>query len=67
MNTRPFSFNQTTFTQFPVLRGGHPDMALPPFRGMREPGTNYVTTITAGGPRTIQNTGNASIPTGARG
>ena len=67
MVSRPMNHTETTFTQFPVLTGTGPALNLGPMRGMREPGTQYWTYITAGGPRTIDRGPASRLPGGARG
>jgi len=51
---RPFYHRQVTHTQNIILRSRTPILMMPKARPMREPGTNYLTYITARGPRTYQ-------------
>jgi hypothetical protein len=54
MFTRPMSHSVTTFTQHKILRASAPGFMMPNVRAMREPSTNYFTTITATGPATFE-------------
>lgn len=47
---RPMRHYVTTHEQGKVVRAAAPTFALPTARPMREPGTGYLTYITAGGP-----------------
>lgn len=54
MIRRPFRHTQTTHLQGAVIRDAASDFnfAMPTARPMREPGTNFLTYITADGPVT---------------
>jgi hypothetical protein len=53
--TRPMTeHSQTTFVQGTVIRQPAPYFAPPLPAYMREPGTNYITVITAPGPHTTE-------------
>lgn len=52
--TRPFRHTQTTFSQGKVIRDKTPVMYMPKARPMREPGTGYLTYVTAKGPLTVK-------------
>jgi len=54
MIRRPFRHTQTTHLQGALIRDAGSDFnfAMPTARAMREPGTNYLTYITADGPVT---------------
>lgn len=54
MVTRRFAHKITTHRQGTVLRAQTPTLNVPLARPMREPRTNYLTYITAEGPRTIR-------------
>ena len=51
---RPFYHNSTTHGQWEIIREKTPVLMMPKARPMREPGTSYLTYITANGPRTIK-------------
>ena len=51
---RPFHHTTTTHYQGTMIRQKTPKLYVPNARPMREPGTNYLTYITANGPRTIK-------------
>jgi len=51
---RPFYHTTTTHYQGTMIREKTPKLYVPNARPMREPGTNYLTYITANGPRTIK-------------
>lgn len=50
----PTEHKQITFTQGQVMRAPNPYFAPPVPASMREPGTNYLTIITAPGPHTTE-------------
>jgi len=50
---RPMRHRVFTHRQFAMQRGYSPSLMMPQARAMREPGTNYLTYITANGPMTI--------------
>ena len=54
MFTRPIEHRTVEHRQGVVMRAACPPMLCPPARPMREPKTNYLTYITANGPRTIK-------------
>lgn len=54
MFTRPMRHTETTYNQHSLLRGSQPGFVMPNVRAMREPGTQYMTTITASGPATFE-------------
>lgn len=51
--TRPMRHTVTKHTQGTIHRTNTPELFMPNARPMREPKTNYLTYITANGPRTI--------------
>lgn len=51
-HTRPIHHTTTTHRQGKVVRTNSPDLFMPRARPMREPGTGYLTIITAKGPHT---------------
>lgn len=56
--TRPLpDHKQVTFTQGAIMRPPSPFFAPPVPAYMREPGTNYVTIVTAPGPHTTEQPG----------
>ena len=50
---KPLVHTITQYDTGTLLRGVAPGLTPPPGSGMREPGTNYLTYITATGPRTV--------------
>lgn len=54
MFTRPIRHRTIVHRQGVVMRAAMPPMMCPPARPMREPRTNYLTYITAEGPRTVR-------------
>lgn len=52
--TRPFRHTVTTFRQGRVIREKTPVLMMPKARPMREPGTGYLTYVTAKGPKTYK-------------
>jgi hypothetical protein len=54
---RPIEHKQATFVQGTLMRSPSPFFAPPVPAYMREPGTNYVTIITAPGPHTVDTPG----------
>lgn len=54
MFSRPITHRVTEHRQGVIMRGSLPPMNTPPYRPIREPGTGYLTYITANGPRTIR-------------
>jgi hypothetical protein len=53
----PADHVQVEFQQGTVMRQPSPDFSPPVLTGMREPGTNYITIVTAPGPHNVQNPG----------
>ena len=51
---RPMRHYGTESKKAPLIRSKSPALFMPMARPMREPGTGYLTYITANGPRTIK-------------
>lgn len=51
---RPFRRYGNQVPNAPLIRSKSPALFMPMARPMREPGTGYLTYITANGPRTIK-------------